>query len=114
MRLGRPGVVGFWANQAVIANLFQDMGRPAYYPTDREGWCKEVTWQSNRSQEYSRIKFDIGVEALIWLPFLQEGQRQFFHTASKNELPRIGKVGKVAQFFGPGVFRLVHPVSKAH
>jgi hypothetical protein len=50
MRLRRPGVVGFWANQAVIANLFQDMGRPAYYPTDCEGWRKEVIWQSNRSE----------------------------------------------------------------
>src|SRR5207247_5206434 len=114
MRFRRPRVVGFGTNQAVIANLFQNVSRPSCYPADGESWCKEVPWQANRSQQYSRIKFDIGVEALIRLLFLQESQRQFLHLTSQDELLRISKVGQVTQFFGTRVFRLVHPVPKAH
>ena len=38
------GVVGFGANQAIVADLLQDVGGPASDAADGEGRGEEVAW----------------------------------------------------------------------
>jgi hypothetical protein len=47
MLIGWAYVVGFGANEAVVADLFQDVCGPTSNAADGKGWCKEVTWQAN-------------------------------------------------------------------
>src|SRR2546425_6815300 len=72
MCLSRSGILGFGAYQAVIANLFQDVGCPPCYPAGSKSWSEEVSRQTDRCQQHSRIKLYVGVKAATRLLLLQE------------------------------------------
>ena len=63
-------IVGFGAYQAIVADLFQDMGSPAGDATDGEGRGKEVSWQPDGGEQDGGIEFDVGIEAASWFLFL--------------------------------------------
>src|SRR5712691_5061104 len=66
----RSGVIGFGTDQAVVADLFQDVSGPACCAADSEGGCEEITREPNRGQQHGGIKLYVGVEAATWLLLL--------------------------------------------
>ena len=69
------GVIGFGANQAIVADLFQDVGGPASDTADGKGRGEEVAWQADGGEQYRGIKLDIGVETATWFLLFQKGNR---------------------------------------
>jgi len=63
-------IVGFGANQAIVADLFQDVGGPTRDADDGEGRREEVSWQRDGGEQDGGIEFDVGIEAASWLLFL--------------------------------------------
>ena len=80
MQIHGSSIVGFGTDQAVIANLFKDMGCPTGDTADSEGGSKEVGGQANRVEQGGGIELDIGVETSAWLQLFQQGDGQFFDT----------------------------------
>ena len=44
LQIGRPNILGFWADQTIVAYLLQDMCRPADNPASGEGWREHIAW----------------------------------------------------------------------
>src|SRR6266581_5398447 len=85
------GVVGFGTDQAVVADLLENMGGPAGCAAHGEGGREKVTGQADRGQQGGRIEFYVGVEAAARLLFLQDGQRQLFDAACQDKFLWVGK-----------------------
>src|SRR5258707_6882028 len=72
------GVVGFGTDQAVVADLLENMGGPACRAAHGEGGREEVTGQADGGQQGGRIEFHVGVEAAARVLFLPDSQSQRF------------------------------------
>ena len=63
-RISRAGVVGAWADEAVIVVLFNDVGSPAGDAADGEDGSEEVDVDAEGGVGRGGVEVDVGVELL--------------------------------------------------
>src|SRR5258708_2480552 len=60
-------IVGAWADQPVIAVLFQNVRRPSGHAAYREDRRKEIDRNAQRIVSGGRVKIHVGIQALLSL-----------------------------------------------
>src|SRR5207302_9474856 len=65
-------VFGLRADQALVGDLLQDVGRPAGRSRDPEGGREEVRGQADRLQNAGRVELDVGRLGPVRVPFLEQ------------------------------------------
>ena len=110
--LGSARVLAEGAEEAIIGELFEDVGGPAAHPRDGEDGGEEIGGDAEGIVDGSAIEIDIGVEAFL---FLHDGGDAFAH------LDPFGVTEFVAELDGHGfevggarVEDFVDAVSDAH
>src|SRR5208282_3124953 len=109
--VNRPDVLGAWADEAVVVQLLDDVGRPAGDAADGEDGRVEVDVNAQGRVGGSRVEIHIGVQFLVGVDVEFDGARHLkplgFACIPAQLFAHAAQVG------GAGIFGFVDAVPKA-